>query len=183
MERHFRAAVLIKLVEALRKEGSWSGETHIQKAAYILQALAAPELEWDFTLYKYGPFSFELRDEITMMRADYLLEHEIRSRRYGPGYRPGYAAQAILTRVGEQIKEYQKPIQFVTKFVRDRDVSELERLSTALYVTRKYPEFDADKRASEISNLKPHISLNSARMALDEIDKLRERAQNCGLVV
>jgi hypothetical protein len=38
MERLRRDAVLIRPIEALRQQGSWCGETRIQKATYLLHA-------------------------------------------------------------------------------------------------------------------------------------------------
>ena len=69
MERLQRASVLLTLNEELRKAGSWAGETHMQKAVFFLQELMNIPLDFDFVLYKHGPFSFDLRDELTFMRA------------------------------------------------------------------------------------------------------------------
>jgi hypothetical protein len=63
MERLQRASILLTLNEELRRAGSWAGETHMQKATYFLQELTRIPLEFDFVLYKHGPFSFDLRDE------------------------------------------------------------------------------------------------------------------------
>src|ERR1044071_9771598 len=69
MEHLQRASLLVALNEQLRKAGSWAGETHMQKATYFLQEIMGVPLAFDFILYKHGPFSFELRDELTAMRA------------------------------------------------------------------------------------------------------------------
>lgn len=78
MERLAREAVLLSLVEKLRQAGSWCGETHVQKATYFLQEVAGVPLGFPFILYKHGPFSFDLRDELTAMRADGFLTLEPR---------------------------------------------------------------------------------------------------------
>ena len=39
MERLKKAAVVTTLVDQLRDEDSWCGETHVQKAVYFLQSL------------------------------------------------------------------------------------------------------------------------------------------------
>ena len=77
MDRMAKAA-LIELIEKLRQEGSWCGETHVQKAVYFLQNLMGVPLQFDFILYKHGPFSFDLRDELTALRADGILRLETR---------------------------------------------------------------------------------------------------------
>ena len=62
MKKSQRDAVLLSLVGEMINKGSWCGETHIQKAAYFLQVLLEVPLEFDFILYKHGPFSFDLSD-------------------------------------------------------------------------------------------------------------------------
>ena len=49
-------------------------ETHVQKAMYLMQELLEVPTEYSFILYKHGPFSFDLSDELTSFRGDYLLE-------------------------------------------------------------------------------------------------------------
>jgi uncharacterized protein YwgA len=55
-------AILVTLIKSLRSKGSWCGETHIQKAAFFLQQLTGVPIDFDFILYKHGPFSFDLRE-------------------------------------------------------------------------------------------------------------------------
>ena len=73
MDRFDRAAVLTELADRLRANGSWTGETHLQKATYVLQELLMVPLNFEFVFYKHGPFSFDLREELTSMRADGFL--------------------------------------------------------------------------------------------------------------
>jgi len=73
MNRLKRDVVILSLIENLKKKGSWCGETHIQKATYFLQELFDFPLGFEFILYKHGPFSFDLSDKLTAMRADMLL--------------------------------------------------------------------------------------------------------------
>jgi hypothetical protein len=49
MNRLQRAALLTTLADKLRDAGSWCGETHLQKAAYLLQTLLQVPL--GFSLY------------------------------------------------------------------------------------------------------------------------------------
>ena len=46
MDRLRRAAVLTRLVEQMRRNGSWCGETHMQKATLFLQNLVLVPLAW-----------------------------------------------------------------------------------------------------------------------------------------
>src|SRR5262249_25119884 len=78
MERLQRATVLLALIEELRDGGSWGGETHLQKAVYLLQELFQVPLGFDFVLYRHGPYSFDLADEVTALQADQLLATQLR---------------------------------------------------------------------------------------------------------
>lgn len=78
MKRLQRDAVILSLIENLRAKGSWCGETHIQKATYFVQELLRVPLEFEFVLYKHGPYSFDLSDELTAQCG------QMRSSNYNP---------------------------------------------------------------------------------------------------
>lgn len=183
MDRMKRTALLARLIEGLHKEGSWCGETHIQKATYFLQILVGVPLEFDFILYKHGPFSFDLRDELTALRADGLLRLESR--------RP-YGAQMILNDdqskyiqglCPKTLAKYENHIDFVSQQLRNKGVVELERTATALYVKEQLPD-DAseDEQVERLTKLKPHIPANDVRKAVQEVEKVVCAAGKQGLV-
>lgn len=165
-----RSALLVALIDALREQGSWCGETHLQKAVYVLQEMFGVPLELPFILYKYGPFSFDLRDELSAMRADGLVDLE---------YKPPYGPRFLATEMGEGWQErfpktlgrHQDAIRQVAEKIRDRPVDELERLTTALLVTRQKdaPSTTAGKE-KRLRELKPHVSSVQAREAVAEIE-------------
>jgi hypothetical protein len=176
MNRLQRAALLTELADKLQNQGSWCGETHIQKAAYFLVDLLRVPVGLGFILYKHGPFSFELRDELTAMRADGLLELRPREP-YGPTLAPTPGSAAFRKRYPVTLTTYQSQLDFVTRTLASKGVAELERLATALYVTRKSPGLlTIDERAARIHEVKPHVSLDEAKVAVAEIDRLIEQA-------
>jgi uncharacterized protein YwgA len=95
MKRLQRAAVLVSLIEAMREQGSWCGETNIQKACFFLQEVTRVPLGFDFILYRYGPYSFDLTDELTALRADSIFALRIRDPKYGPCYQPGELSNLV----------------------------------------------------------------------------------------
>jgi hypothetical protein len=56
-------------------------------------------------------------------------------------------------------------------------VANLERLATALYVSLENKGDAPEDRAVRIHNLKPHVSLDSARNAVKEFDEMRQSAE------
>lgn len=176
MNRIQREAVLLLLIEKLKEHGSWCGETHIQKGSYFLQEMAGVPLEFEFILYKHGPFSFELSDEIMAMRADNLLKLCPQPQGYGPSILPGEGSQALKDRFPKTLKNYSRQVAFVAEITGGKKVEELERLATALYVSRKEASGDVESRAQLIHHLKAHISLSEAVDAVEVIDQFIRRS-------
>lgn len=165
--------VILSLIDNLKKKGSWCGETHIQKATYFLQELFNIPLGFEFILYKHGPFSFDLSDELTAMRADMLIRLQPQPRPYGPSLVPSNSSKLLTKHFPETLKKYDSNIQFVANKFRDRGVAELERLATALYVTLEInPDGSPDLRAQCITELKPHVNMEEARAAVKEMDEI-----------
>ncbi len=175
MERNKRAVILLALVQSLKDNSSWCGETHIQKATYFLQEMMQVPLGFDFILYKHGPFSFDLTDEITAMRADNLLRLVAQPYPYGPSILPGEASQSLMERFPKTLRKFAPHIGLVAEKLGGKKVSELERLATALYVTLKNEtDGDLQSRASRIHDLKPHASIDQALEATQMVDEFAE---------
>jgi hypothetical protein len=170
MNQLVQQAVLVGLSRRLREHGSWTGETHLQKAAYLLSELRGVDFDFDFILYKHGPFSFELRDELAYMRSEGLIESVVPDPRYGP--------QLLITPEGEGLDEflnkltnsYAPSLDWVADQLGDRGVMELECLATAMWMTRKEPG-SVKGRAEAVVRVKPHISLDDAIASVEEIDR------------
>ncbi|MFA7462987.1 MAG: hypothetical protein WCY59_07585 [Anaerovoracaceae bacterium] len=172
MNRIPRAAIIVSLIEALKAKDSWCGETNVQKACFFLQELADVPLALEFVLYKYGPYSFELTDELTSMRADGFLALRVRDPRYGPCYVPGELAGPLRERYPKTIARYANEVECVAQWLGDKGVADLERVATALYIRKKASDTDEDERARRIHDLKPHISISDARAAIREVEEM-----------
>lgn len=159
------------------QRGSWCGETHIQKATFFLQELLGVDAGFEFILYRHGPFSFELRDELSSMQADGLLELTIRREGYGPTYVPTSFSEAYLERFPKTTARYIKQIDFVSDELSDKGVAELERLATALFVAHREGVSDVEQRAERLVELKPHISSTDALSASEQVDRLIRKSR------
>lgn len=178
MDRLRRAAILMRLIGDLRERGSWCGETHLQKAAFFLQELMEIPLEFDFILYKHGPFSFDLRDELTSLRADELIVL-VPHRRYGPRISPTDRSEYIQRLFSKTLEKYGPRISFVAQKLGPNDVTDLEGLGTALFITKRMEAgASADERAELLIELKPHISRESAVPAVKAVDRIIREAED-----
>src|SRR5262245_43954036 len=92
-----RCALIVHLAKKLRAKGSWCGETHLQKALYILQDFSKSNFGYKFIIYKHGPYSFDLNNELAAMRSASVLEFQFPKEGYGPSIAP--------TRFGEKIMD------------------------------------------------------------------------------
>lgn len=181
MERLERQAILLELIKRLRSRGSWCGETHIQKATYFLQDLYKVPLGFDFILYKHGPFSFDLRDEITAMRADSILKLLAPPLPYGPSLVPGENSNLVLDLFRKACERHSQQLQCVSDKLANKGVANLEQLATAFYVSQNlvHDEKTVEGRAKKIVEIKPHISLEQARSAVVAVDEMVSSKKSC----
>ncbi|MDQ3091541.1 MAG: hypothetical protein M3R46_07775 [Actinomycetota bacterium] len=173
MSRLQRAATVVALVRCLRERDGWAGETQIQKAVYFLQRLLDVPTAWQYSLYKYGPFSFDLRDALTEMRADGFLTLEPQRPPYGPRLAAGPGSDALMDRTADVLEHYENAVNFVADRLAPMAVGALERVATALFVTDELCIADDRERAEKINELKPHVSVDEALTSVGELDAMR----------
>ena len=122
-------------------------------------------------LYKYGPYSFELTDELTALRADSILTLDVSDPKYGPRYVPIDKMRSFLQkRFPKTVSRHKKQVEFVAGKLGGKGVADLECLATALYVRLKGNKESppARGRAAKIVKLKPRISEADAECAVRE---------------
>lgn len=176
MDRFDRAAVLTELADRLRANGSWTGETHLQKATYVLQELLMVPLNFEFVFYKHGPFSFDLREELTSMRADGFLV-QVPQDPYGPILETTESSVRMRNEYALLIEANRPKIEFVANRLGDKGIMALEQLSTALYVRQTTTDLSVDEVANLVNELKPHVTVEAARLAASELDELASAAR------
>lgn len=177
MNRLAQDAVLISLARRLRERGSWAGETHMQKAVYLVRELLEVPLDFTFILYKHGPFSFELRDELGTMQSDQLIAREAQPPPYGPRLTTTLRGEELEKRFPRTMQKYGPRLDWITNQLSNSRVIELERLATAMWVTRQLGEdASVQARAEAVNELKPHVSVEVAAKAVQKIDALRSEA-------
>src|SRR5690348_571315 len=81
-----RYAVLAALLDKLHQANVWCNELRVPKTVFLLQELLGVPLEYPFIFYMHGPFSFELTDDLTAIRASGLLGIEGKPYPWGPAF-------------------------------------------------------------------------------------------------
>jgi len=173
MNQLAQQALIVRLARSLREHGSWAGETHVQKASYLLRELGEVPFDFDFILYKHGPFSFELRDELSDMQADRYLVRETQTPPYGPRFTVTSHGEELETRFARTMGRYGDQIDRIAMHLGARGVASLERLATGLWVTTHDGEgASAEDRAAQLQNIKRHVAYDDAVSAINEIDEM-----------
>lgn len=182
MTRSQTAAILVRLVDKLRVQESWTGETHLQKAVFFLERMLSSRLSFVFILYKHGPFSFDLRDELTALRVDGILELEPQSPPYGPRFTATSVGKRLAENHPRTLQEQEERLEFVAQLFKGKGVKELERLATALYVSLESGwDSSIEGRAKFLSEVKPHVPIEEAMQAVSALDALHREANVRGL--
>lgn len=177
MNAYQRMALLLRLMELLREKGSWCGATHIQKSAYFAQDLTKVPFRYDFVIYKYGPFSSLLRDELSGMLALLVAELDVHDMFFSPKYGIGRRGRKVMETFGECIEKYKNQLEFVSDKIGQMKIKELEQVGTALFVTREMGnEASVHVRCERLLRRKPHIAEGDAVTAIERIDRWIEEA-------
>lgn len=175
--------LLAVLTEKMRAHDSWAGETHLQKAVYFLQTMLGVPTGFKFTLYKYGPFSFDLRDKLSEMRGSGQLELRVQPAPYGPQLDTGPGADQLRNRFPKTLRTYDAQLEYIAERLGGLGVDALERLATALLVTAEAPEATVEERAEQLHAYKPHVKMDTARRAVEQVDEMLEEAGERGLTI
>jgi uncharacterized protein YwgA len=166
-----RSAIVATLVKECRARHSFCGETMVQKSVFVLQKLLRVPLDFDFQLYIYGPFSFELQQHLSSMMADDMIA--VRSLEYGSTFEAGEQVAYLEKHSAATIAQHHDAVAFVLDRLAGRGVKQLERLATALYFTVTTDDTTVDGRSAKIREVKPHIGDGEARQAVEEVDRWR----------
>lgn len=164
-----RSAIVATLVKEYRARDAFCGETMVQKSVFFLQELLKVPLAFDYQLYIYGPFSFELQRHVSSMMADDMIA--VRPLEYGSTFEPGAHVTYLEKHNAKMIAAHQDAVDFVVKHLAGRGVKQLERVATALYFTVSTDDVSVEGRAAKICEIKPHITPGEARKAVEEVDR------------
>ena len=167
MNERERRALVCLLVKEMGQTDSWAAETHIQKCVYFLQEMLKIPVGYDYILYKHGPYSFDLRSELAVMRARFQLDLKPRYP-YGPSFILGSRGKLNLPLV----EQHEEAVRFVATELSVKTAGALERLSTALYVRAENPGLKDEEATQRIHELKPHVKPPQAADAIDQLHRL-----------
>lgn len=176
-----RWAVVAQLVGNMRENQGWASETHVQKTLFFLQELLQVPSGYNFVLYKHGPYSFDLHDDLGRMLSNSVLHLEPRPP-YGPSFGLEDVGERVIQMRKKVVDQHSAQFKFIIDTLGTKDVRDLERLGTALLLKKEVPISDEVTLASKVVELKPHIPENLAFDAVREVIKIEQDAKAKGLI-
>ncbi len=170
--------LICHLTATLHKHGNWVGHMHIQKGSMFLQRLFGVRIDYQFVLYKNSPFSFDLEEDLALMRYRYMIDLEPHPK-YPPWYLLGSAGEYAI----KQPNPYQREVDFVCeKISAMTKLIDLERVSMVYFLSSENPGLVGREVVEMIRERRPHISAAGAFTALDEVQRIVNDASEQGLI-
>jgi uncharacterized protein YwgA len=165
-ERKWAAAAVASLDAA----GSWTGRLHIHKVIVIPKLLGLVRPPFDFGLYIYGPYSFDLDRVIGEMELYGELNKYYRREGYGPSYRVGeLIGDAELD--GHDNSVIQRAANILASF----DSKDLELIATCLWVERHEGQRLDNEIVRRVQTLKPKYNESEIRSRLQLARNVADR--------
>lgn len=177
--RESRMALISTLVES--SPSGYVGRTGVMKLLYFLQTLRGVPLEYQFTLYSYGPFDSDVLADLSTAEVLGVVSSSVVEFPGGYGYRirPGPNARWQQERVHKFLRRYRDDVRWVVRKFGEMNSSELELVSTILYADRDaaegHEDLPLDLLAEIVKEVKPHFSRQ-------EIMKFALRLRDDGLL-
>jgi hypothetical protein len=136
----------------------------------LLQVVKDVPLGYDFTLYSYGPFDSQVLTDLNTAESVGVLSSELEYYPSGYGYliSPSGSSTAARSVAADFIKRYKASITWVIENFSGRTASELELITTMVYVRRNHGALTKFELVRTVKEIKPHFS---------EIEIERKRTQ------
>ncbi len=166
-----RYALLLKVIEELNRAGSWSGNTHVQKTVNLVQSVLGREI-YRFIIHHYGPYSFELKDDLERLVNSGLVERSFDE--FGYHYRVTEEGLRYLQNIGLDRKTTHV-IEKITTLFGKAPTYILELFSTVDYALTKFGDAGDDPVVKHVKKLKPHFSEAVIKRALEIWKDVRSR--------
>ena len=139
-------------VAALNRSGSWTGRIHIHKHLYLTKALGLAAPPFDFVLYQYGPYSYDLDSDIAQME----LYGQLIKVYPSPGYGARYMVSELGAEEGGQLSaEATAALQRVANALGNSDSQSLELQATCLWVRQQENITEDTAVVQRVRQLKP----------------------------
>ncbi|SDB53072.1 hypothetical protein SAMN05660653_02623 [Desulfonatronum thiosulfatophilum] len=102
-----------------------------------------------------------------------IFSYEIKNANYGPSIVAGRRSRLVHEQYPKTSKRFAEQIDYVASSLSDKNIKELEKLATALFVTMESTRGNGiEKRADRLQKLKPHVPRQEALQAVQTVDSM-----------
>lgn len=166
-------AAIALAVDAMSNHSSSVGRTHIHKFLFLAESWFRGMPSHEFTLYRYGPYSFDLDAELQALRSVGAIRADADPNGYGARYSvDGDQIELARTR-GQLPEETTLGFERIAEWLATKPVRALEAVATAEFVRQARPTADDEVIVERVIELKPHLGSGEVQEALDEIQNAR----------
>jgi uncharacterized protein YwgA len=146
--QYARLATVVTIVQ--KRPGL--GRTALMKLCYFLQSLRRVPLGYRFTLYSYGPFESDVLSDLTSAESLGAIRSRVVQYSGGYGYeiQPTDKSELVMSLAHEFVLKHTPDIDWVIDRFAGFRASDLELLSTVIYVDREYAQTDETLNREEI---------------------------------
>lgn len=134
-----------------------SGETHIQKLVYLMLMKNKIPFGYEYILYDYGPWSFDLAKDIKFLEAAHLVRKLPDPSGFGFKYIPNEdvsLVREIYKSVRDETPWADKVNNIIEKY-KDTHAKRLALLATFIYVYHKHPRENKAEVIELVKKIKP----------------------------
>jgi len=158
---------MIVILQLLKKVNREVGKTFIQKSIYLLQEGLKENLDYDYKLHFYGPFSQELANDIDTLEDLGLISVDYDPEGYGYRIRITEEGIDFLNKFQAQYGIDKNKLEKVLKLVSGEFVRGMELLGTVLYFAKLTDDENEIKKL--VNMVKPHFSEKEISEALEKL--------------
>ncbi len=169
MEEKDRVNFICFLLDALKDKNGWAGMTHLQQGCYIAQRMLGVPLDYKFIQYTYGPYAFDLRDEVRMLRDHFILIQGFPPVGYGCSY-DFYEDVEKWVEAKKDNCKFKDEINFIAGWFLDKPAGILVALAAAYMINEKYPDAGREERIKKLIAWKPFMTEPEAISCFEDVE-------------
>ena len=176
MDRLKKATLISEMLDRITAKGSWAGETHLQMCLFLLQEMREVPTGYFFQIYRYGPYSFDLHDEIIQLRGDRIVS--LVPRKYGSSLKNSRISLKFRKHFPKTLEKYSADMDFIAEHFGNLNADGLGVLATAYYFILQDKASSDEEIAKKVKKAKPYISILEGIEVTKKVREIAESKEN-----
>jgi len=160
---------MVAILQLLKKVNRSVGKTFIQKAIYFLQEGLHEDMDYNYKLHFYGPYSQKLANDINILEDLGLISVDFDPDKYGYSITITQDGIAFLNKLRPKYGIDENKLEKVLNIIGEELVKGMELLGTVLYFVKLTNDENKIKKA--VNSVKPHFSDREIEEALKRLKK------------